>query len=90
MQANEESDCDLYIKKDSAPSIFDYDYVDIQPGAADFIPVVSPGSSRWYIGVYGHSECVYDVSAHEVPSTAMFFIMKNIYYIIRGCVITEG
>jgi hypothetical protein len=64
VQMNQTSggDCDLYVRTDSNPDRFNYNYRDIsfKPNVTLIIP--DPSDRTWYIGVYGYRACAFVIS----------------------------
>jgi large repetitive protein len=47
-------DCDLYVKKDAAPTLTSYDYRPFKVGNNETVDVNSPAAGTWYIMLYGY------------------------------------
>jgi len=58
-------DCDLYVRAGQNPSRVNYDYYDIGTSQQFNLTINDPGSTTWYIGVYGWSECTYNIQLFE-------------------------
>lgn len=58
-------DCDLFIKKDTKPTRFDFDYQDIGLSANFNVTITQPGQAVWWLGVYGFSKCEYRISVQS-------------------------
>jgi hypothetical protein len=53
-----EKDCDLYLRRDQFPDLFNFDFVNASlpaPGQRDVATLIleNPSTGRWYAGVYG-------------------------------------
>jgi hypothetical protein len=58
-----DGDCDIYVRKDSRPTIFQYDYKDNSLASNGTVDISSPGDSTWHVGIYGYRHCDYTISA---------------------------
>jgi len=58
-------DCDLFVKKDTKPTRFEFDYQDIGLSASFNVTITQPGQAVWWIGVYGFSKCEYGISVQS-------------------------
>eukprot|EP01130_Rhizamoeba_saxonica_P002308 TRINITY_DN12139_c0_g1_i1.p1 TRINITY_DN12139_c0_g1~~TRINITY_DN12139_c0_g1_i1.p1 ORF type:complete len:592 (-),score=128.29 TRINITY_DN12139_c0_g1_i1:35-1810(-) len=54
-----EFDCDLYVQRDRNPTTIDYSLYDVSTDEVTHLRVDNPGTSQWYIGVYGFTPCRY-------------------------------
>lgn len=61
-----DGDCDLYVKRDSNPTIFQYDYRDNSPSSNITLDINTPGSSVWHIGMYGYRRCDYVIKISAI------------------------
>jgi len=55
-------DCDLYVKEGAVPTRFDFDYFDIDTVDNFNLTIDEPGSSTWYIGLYGWQATTYTLT----------------------------
>jgi len=55
------SNCDLYIMSGAKPTKFIYQYTNVTLLPTTEILVSNPGMDVWWIGVYGTSDCEYDI-----------------------------
>lgn len=56
-----DGDCDIYIRKDERPTIFQYDYKDNSLQSNGRIDITSPAYHTWHVGIYGYRRCDYSV-----------------------------
>jgi hypothetical protein len=69
-QNDTNDDCDLYIRRALPPTLFDFDYRDVSSHLSE-ITIQNPGLATWYVGVYGYTQCTYELSAtitHHCPN----------------------
>jgi hypothetical protein len=59
---NTGGDCDLYIRAETEPDRFHYDYRNIGFDDSFDVVVQNPLSTHWYIGVYGYRSCQYFIT----------------------------
>jgi len=64
-EKSQNSDCDLYAKKNLAPNFFNYDYVELSSLSQHQLLIPNPGESVWKFGVYGFKDCVYELTVNE-------------------------
>lgn len=51
-------DCDIYVKRGyTKPTLSSYDYFEISANTTATLPIPQPGSSHWWIGIYGYRRC---------------------------------
>jgi len=55
------TDCDIYAKAGANPTTSDFDYADYGVNDITVMTIPNPGSSSWYIGVYGFQPCNYGI-----------------------------
>jgi hypothetical protein len=55
-------DVDLYVKENGLPSRFDFDYFDIDTVDEFNLTIDEPGSSTWFIGLYGWQSTTYTIT----------------------------
>jgi len=56
-------DCDLYIKSGTQPTKFDFMYSNIGIESSFTLTIPDPSDETWYFGVYGYSNCTYNITA---------------------------
>jgi hypothetical protein len=61
-------DCDLYVKRGSAPGLFDFDGRSFSPDTEEDVSINSPAAGRWYI-MLNASDHYHDVTLRAVYST---------------------
>ena len=66
-QDSASADCDLFVKRDSRPSNFDFDYSNLSFEQFFNVTINDPSTATWYIGVYGWTDCGYTMTA-SIPS----------------------
>jgi hypothetical protein len=54
-------DCDLYVRYNSAPTLFYWDYANVSSASETTVSFQTTTAQRgfWYAGVYGFAECDY-------------------------------
>jgi len=58
-----DGDCDLYIKRGNEKLIlFSYDHIEISANTIVHLIIFQPGSSYWWIGVYGYKRCDFQIT----------------------------
>jgi hypothetical protein len=62
-------DCDLYVQRDRNPTRFDFLYRDITYSTETKMTIQSPLDASWKIGVYGFSDCQYEINATIADAT---------------------
>jgi hypothetical protein len=65
-----DGDCDLYIRKDSRPTIFQYDYKDNGGNSSISLDINNPGDSLWNIGMYGYRRCDYTIVINSISDSS--------------------
>ena len=66
-QDSASADCDLFVKRDSRPSNFDFDYSNLSFEQFFNVTINDPSTATWYIGVFGWTDCGYTMTA-SIPS----------------------
>ena len=61
LETGSNSDCDLYVKAGRNPTRYDYDYADLTNQANSSVTIPDPGSTLWYVGIYGFLPCSYQI-----------------------------
>lgn len=61
-------DCDIYVKAGARPTRFSYDYQDASINQNFSLSIPDPGDSAWNIGVYGWSDCAYQIIVSDSSS----------------------
>jgi hypothetical protein len=64
-----DGDCDIYVRRDSRPTIFQYDFKDNSLDTNGTVDIQSPGESTWHIGMYGYRRCDYTISIAAITDT---------------------
>jgi len=54
-------DCDLYVRRDKAPSLTDYDGRDTSLHSTFSMRISDAQFSTWYFGVFGYARCQYSI-----------------------------
>lgn len=61
-----DGDCDLYVRRDARPTIFQYDYKDNSLDTNVTLDISNPGSATWNIGMYGYRRCDYTIQITSI------------------------
>jgi len=60
-----DGDCDIYVKNGSNPTRFNYVYRDLSLNSTVTLTIPNAGNVDWKIGIYGFSECSYNITVFE-------------------------
>ena len=58
-------DCDVYVRGNDKPTLFDYDYFDMTNTSQIRLAIRQPGDTTWYIGIFGWAACQYSIAITE-------------------------
>ena len=72
--------CNLYIRPLAYPTRVSYEYFDASSSQEVDLIIQYPGSSIWYVGVYGYSDCNYTVEFSFIG--LLFFFKLFILFIL--------
>ncbi len=61
------NDCDIFLSMDHPPTQFDWEYSNITEGPVSTISLPHAVKGKYFLGVLGFSNCVYNVTSHIVP-----------------------
>eukprot|EP01120_Amphizonella_sp_Union-15-10_P006340 TRINITY_DN2019_c0_g1_i1.p1 TRINITY_DN2019_c0_g1~~TRINITY_DN2019_c0_g1_i1.p1 ORF type:complete len:579 (+),score=77.26 TRINITY_DN2019_c0_g1_i1:36-1739(+) len=62
VQHESTSDSDIYVQKDSQPTMLNYTYRDLGTNSTTLLIVPNPGSNLWQIGIFGYKETLYNIT----------------------------
>jgi hypothetical protein len=68
-------DCDLYVRADTNPDRFNYNYRDISFHANVSLIIPDPSDRTWYIGVYGYRACSYLLTVLDTCTLLLHFVV---------------
>jgi len=64
-----DGDCDLYVRKDERPTIFQYDYKDNTLQSDSVLDITNPADRNWHIGVYGYRRCDFHINITSISDS---------------------
>jgi hypothetical protein len=54
-------DCDIFVRANSKPTRFEFDYQDIGLSTSFSVNILQPGAATWWVGVFGFTPCEYQL-----------------------------